>query len=182
MKNNDDTVKISKLLSLVLRHSPQTIHLKMDKEGWVEIEELIRNLKVYKGIRINTETLFCIVKENDKQRFAVSPCGEKIRANQGHSVAVDLGLERRVPPAALYHGTAERFADIILSDGLKPMSRQFVHLSVDEETAVRVGKRHGKPVVLRIDAQKMHEDGHAFYLSDNNVWLVSFVPNGYISI
>ena len=179
-KSNDVHVKISKFLSLILRHSPATIHLNMDKNGWVNINELIDNANKYKNMELNYELIKIIVETNDKQRFIISDNEEKIRANQGHSIRVDLELESKIPPDNLYHGTASRFLDSIMKDGLKPMTRQYVHLSLSEEIAVTVGKRHGKPIVLYINAKNMHEDGYKFYLSKNKVWLVDKVPIKYI--
>jgi len=178
MKNDK---QMSKLLSLLLRHSPETAHLNMDKEGWVSIDELCTNLRLYKGINIDIETIHYIVKTNDKQRFRISECGKKIRANQGHSVSVNLGFEAKVPPEILYHGTTERFVSSIMGNGIKAMSRQYVHLSSTEETAITVGRRRGKPVVLKVDTRKMCEDGYKFYLSENKVWLTDFVPKEYIN-
>ena len=178
MKNDK---QISKLLSLLLRHSPETAHLNMDKEGWVSIDELCTNLRLYKGININIETIRYIVETNDKQRFCISSCGKKIRANQGHSISVDLSFEVKVPPEILYHGTAECFVYSIMGSGIKAMTRQYVHLSSTEETAITVGCRRGKPIVFKINAQKMCEDGYKFYLSENKVWLTDFVPKEYIS-
>jgi putative RNA 2'-phosphotransferase len=179
-KLNNIQVKISKFLSLVLRHSPATIHLNMDKNGWVNIQELIDNANKYKRMHLTIDIIKLIVATNDKQRFRISDDGKSIRANQGHSISVDLELENKAPPDILYHGTAGRFIDSIMKDGLKPMTRQYVHLSLNEETAIKVGKRHGKPVVLYIDAKRMNEEGYKFYLSENKVWLVDKVPQKYI--
>jgi putative RNA 2'-phosphotransferase len=131
-------------------------------------------------VEIDRETLARVVAESDKQRFALSPDGRRIRANQGHSVAVDLGLEPRTPPEVLYHGTASRFVDSIRESGLHPAARTHVHLSPDEETAREVGQRHGKPVVLTIAAGRMHRDGRQFFQSANGVWLTDAVPAEYI--
>jgi putative RNA 2'-phosphotransferase len=173
-------VKISKFLSLLLRHSPETIHLNMDKNGWVNIQELIDNAKKHKKMNLTMDIIKKTVEINDKQRFIISGDGKRIRANQGHSIPVDLELENKTPPDILYHGTASRFIDSIMKDGLKPMGRQYVHLSLNEETALKAGKRHGKPVVLYIDAKTRHEEGYKFYLSENKVWLVDKVPGKYI--
>jgi putative RNA 2'-phosphotransferase len=183
MKNKSDNahVKISKFLSLVLRHSPATIHLNMDKNGWVNINELIANANKYKNMCLNYELIKIIVETNDKQRFIISDDGEKIRANQGHSITVDLELESKIPPDILYHGTASRFLDSIMKEGLKPMTRQYVHLSLTEEIALNVGKRHGKPIVLYINTKNMFEEGYKFYLSENKVWMVDKVPVKYIN-
>jgi putative RNA 2'-phosphotransferase len=175
-------VKTSKFLSLVLRHSPETIHLNMDKNGWVNIDELITNANKYKNMHLNNDLIKIIVETNNKQRFKISDDGKRIRANQGHSIAVDLELESKIPPDILYHGTANRFLDSIMKEGLKPMTRQFVHLSLTEEIALTVGRRHGKPIVLYINAKNMYEDGYKFYLSENKVWLVDKVPVKYINV
>jgi putative RNA 2'-phosphotransferase len=177
---NNDYVKISKFISLVLRHSPEAIHLNMDKNGWVYIQELIDNANKYKKLELTLDFIKTVVETNDKQRFKISDDGKKIRANQGHSITVDLELECKIPPDILYHGTATRFLGSIMKDGLKPMKRQYVHLSRTEEIALTVGKRHGKPIVLYIDTKKMHEEGYKFYLSENQVWLVEEVPIKYI--
>jgi putative RNA 2'-phosphotransferase len=179
-KLNNTQIKISKFLSLVLRHSPATIHLNMDKNGWVSIQELIDHANTYKKMYLTTDIIKLVVAANDKQRFKISDDGKSIRANQGHSIPVDLELETKTPPDILYHGTAGRFIDSIMRDGLRPMTRQYVHFSLNEETALKVGKRHGNPVVLYIDAKKMHEEGYKFYLSENKVWLVDKVPRKYI--
>jgi len=179
-KLNDAHVRISKFLSLILRHSPGTIHLTMDNNGWADIDELIINANKYKKKQLTFELIKMIVETNDKQRFIISDDGKRIRANQGHSIQIDLELESKTPPDILYHGTTDRFLDSILKDGLKPMSRQYVHLSQNEETALAVGKRHGKPIVVSIMAKTMYEEGYKFYLSENNVWLVDNVPVKYI--
>jgi putative RNA 2'-phosphotransferase len=179
-KPNNDPVKISKFLSLVLRHAPETIHVNMDKNGWVDIQELIDNANTYKDLHLTIDIIKKVVETNDKQRYAISDDEKRIRANQGHSITVDLGLESKRPPDILYHGTAARFLDSIMNGGLKPMGRQYVHLSRTEEIAMTVGSRHGKPVVLHIDAKTMYEEGYKFYISENNVWLVDEVPVKYI--
>ena len=179
---NDAHVRISKFLSLILRHSPETIHLTIDKNGWANIDELISNANKYKKMYLSTELIKTIVETNDKQRFSISDDGKRIRANQGHSIQIDLELECKTPPDILYHGTTDRFLDSILKDGLKPMSRQYVHLSQSEETALSVGKRHGKPIILYIMAKTMYDEGYKFYLSENNVWLVDNVPAKYIEL
>jgi putative RNA 2'-phosphotransferase len=183
MENTSNAyVKISKFLSLILRHSPETIHANMDKNGWVSIQELIDNANKYKNLHLTIDLIKAIVATNDKQRFIISDDGEKIRANQGHSIKVDLELEIKIPPDILYHGTAKRFLDSIMKDGLRPMKRQHVHLSRTEEIAITVGKRHGKPIVLYIDAKRMYEEGYKFYLSENKIWLVDKVPMKYMKI
>jgi putative RNA 2'-phosphotransferase len=177
-----DLIKISKFLSMVLRHSPEAIHLTLDKNGWANINELIGNANTYKRKALDIDIIKNIVATNDKQRFCISDDGKKIRANQGHSINVDLELACEIPPDILYHGTAYRFLGSIMKDGLKPMARQHVHLSLSEDKAVSVGIRHGRPVVLCINAKGMHEKGYKFYLSKNKVWLTDKVPVEFIKV
>jgi putative RNA 2'-phosphotransferase len=174
-------VQVSKFLSYVLRHKPDAIGLELDAGGWATVEDLIR-CSAANGQTLTRALIEEVVATNDKQRFSLSPDGDRIRANQGHSVLVDLGLKPVEPPRLLYHGTATRFLASILENGLRPSGRQHVHLSPDEETALKVGKRHGKPVVLTIEAGSMHADGHPFYRSDNDVWLTEEVPSGYLRV
>ena len=176
---NDPLVRVSKFLSLVLRHDPGKVGLTLNAAGWAEVDALIA-AAARAGVAIDRETLARVVAESDKQRFALSPDGRRIRANQGHSVDVDLGLEPRVPPELLYHGTATRFVESIRAAGLHAAARTHVHLSADEETARAVGQRHGRPVVLAIAAGRMHRDGRLFFRSDNGVWLTEAVPAEYI--
>jgi putative RNA 2'-phosphotransferase len=173
-------VRVSKFLSRVLRHAPESIGLTLDPQGWAGVDELLDGAK-RAGVPLTPELLQQVVAENDKQRFTLSADGRRIRANQGHSIPVDLGLEPRQPPAQLYHGTADRFVADIRRDGLSPRRRNHVHLSPDEATATRVGARHGRPVVLVIEAALMHDAGHTFYLSDNGVWLTDRVPPEFIN-
>jgi putative RNA 2'-phosphotransferase len=175
-------IQTSKFLSLVLRHKPEVIHLNMDNNGWVDIDELINNANKHQDFQLTREELIEVVKNNDKQRFVIDNEKNKIRANQGHSISIDLALEPQTPPDELYHGTATRFLKSIMENGIKPMSRQYVHLSRTEEIAETVGKRHGKPVVLKINTKAMHEKGHIFYFSENKIWLVDYVPKEYIKI
>lgn len=175
------SVKNSKFLSLVLRHAPETIGIKLDPQGWADLEELVQ-LSQQKGRLLTLEQVFEIVRACDKQRFALSEDKKRIRASQGHSIAVDLALPKQEPPEQLYHGTATRFLDSIRAQGLLPGSRQHVHMSKDIETAIKVGKRHGEPAVLVIRAHSMWEKGHAFYLSENGVWLAEHVPVEYTSL
>ena len=156
---NDKT--ISKFLSLVLRYDPAAANVTLGPAGWVNIASLIEGA-AQAGVNIAPSDLDRIVRESDKQRFTINPDGKSIRAAQGHSVEVDLGLEPVTPPEVLYHGTAERSLNAILDEGLKPQSRQHVHLSPDVETAKKLGMRHGKPVVLTVDAGTAHRDGQSF--------------------
>jgi putative RNA 2'-phosphotransferase len=174
-------VKISKFLSYVLRHRPDAIGLTLEDGGWVDVDALLQALGVA-GKPVTRELLEDVVRTNDKQRFAFSADGIKIRASQGHSIEVDLGLKAVSPPDTLYHGTARRFLDSILSSGLQPQKRHHVHLSLDEQTALRVGQRHGKPIIFRVDSGAMHADGHTFFLSANGVWLTAHVPPSYLQL
>jgi putative RNA 2'-phosphotransferase len=175
--------KVSKFLSFVLRHQPDAIGLTLDANGWANMDELISNANQSKEVNALTRELIEeVVASSDKQRFAISEDGTRIRANQGHSVKIDLQLKPMTPPEILYHGTAIRFLDDILKDGLNAQQRQHVHLSKDVETATKVGQRYGKPVILNIKARLMHEQGFVFYLSDNGVWLTDEVPKKYIEV
>ena len=173
-------IKISKFMSLVLRHNPQKIGITLDKKGWADTELLIKGM-CRNGHRVTLEDLKDVVANNDKQRFKFSDDYKKIRANQGHSIVVDIEMSEVKPPDILYHGTATRFLASIKNEGLTARSRLHVHLSSDRETAINVGSRHGKPAILTINAAKMHEDGFIFYLSENSVWLVNAVPPKYIT-
>ncbi|MCX4915759.1 RNA 2'-phosphotransferase [Streptomyces sp. NBC_00687] len=171
------TVKVSKYLSKHLRHQPERIGLALGEGGWVEIDTLIAAAATH-GFRFTRDELDYVVAHNDKRRFAVE--GTRIRASQGHSVEVDLGLPEAAPPAYLYHGTVSRTLDAIRAEGLRPMNRHAVHLSADRETATRVGARRGRPVVLSVDAAAMRRDGHVFHVSANGVWLTEAVPPRYL--
>ncbi len=177
---SDQHISLSKFLSLVLRHAPETIELTLDEQGWADIDELITKAAAH-GRQYTRDVITKIVANSDKQRFRLSDDGQRIRANQGHSVNVDLGLAPSVPPANLYHGTATRFLESILQQGLLKQSRQHVHLSADVATAEKVGRRHGRLVVLEIAAGAMHAAGFAFYLSENGVWLTDHVPAKYLT-
>ena len=172
--------QISKFLSLILRHNPGKIGLTLDEEGWAEVDELMR-LAQGRGPHLSRELIEEVVATNDKQRFALSEDGRLIRANQGHSIAVDLGLVPQTPPALLYHGTADKNLPSIMAQGLLPGRRQHVHLSADVKTAVKVGQRHGRPIVLKVQTGAMHAAGHLFYKSANGVWLVAAVPAPFIA-
>lgn len=170
----------SKFLSFVLRHRPDAIGLLLDSEGWADIDALIAAAQK-DGKRIDRALIEEVVATNDKQRFAISEDGLRIRAVQGHSSAqVDIQYAAIVPPEFLYHGTASRFLVSINKQGLIAGARHHVHLSHDEKTAVQVGARHGMPVVLKVQAAKMHAQGYAFYQADNGVWLTSKVPISFI--
>jgi putative RNA 2'-phosphotransferase len=171
----------SKFLSLVLRHKPEEIGLQLDQRGWVRIDDLLRKLKKANR-KLSRDELIQLVENNDKKRFTLSEDGLRIRAAQGHSVNVDLGLEPQCPPDELYHGTASANLDAIFSGGLNPGRRHQVHLSLDSDTVERVGQRHGKPVVLRVEARRMFEDGFLFYCADNGVWLTDKVPADYLGL
>jgi putative RNA 2'-phosphotransferase len=168
---------ISKFLSLVLRHQPETVGIKLDEAGWVPVDELLDALAAH-GQPLTLEELQEVVDTNDKKRFTIQD--GYIRANQGHSVPVDLQLLEAEPPELLYHGTVPRFLDRIREKGLLKGERHHVHLSPDRETAVKVGKRRGLPHLLTVRAGQMHGDGYKFYLSANGVWLTDHVPPQYL--
>ncbi len=170
---------LSKFLSLVLRHQPETIGIHLDENGWTDVNILIEKINEY-GQKIDFDTLKTVVETNSKKRFAFNESMNKIRASQGHSVQVELGYSNRRPPAILFHGTDIRSAVSILQTGLEKRSRQHVHLSSDEATAIKVGQRHGKPCVLIVLAGQMYNDNFEFYLSDNGVWLTDHVPVKYL--
>lgn len=169
---------LSKFLSLVLRHHPDAAGIRMDEHGWADVEELLAGMN-RTGRKIDRRMLEEIVAEDKKQRYSFSQDHLLIRANQGHSILVDVELKEQEPPEFLYHGTAGRFMESIEREGLLPMGRLYVHLSKDEETAVKVGKRHGKPVVIQIRSGAMYKDGQKFYCSENGVWLTKKVEPAY---
>lgn len=171
--------KLSVFISLVLRHKPDAAGISLDEHGWANVDELLDGINDT-GRKIDMDILEEIVRTDSKQRYSFNEDKTLIRANQGHSIPVDVELDEQKPPQILYHGTAERFLDAIMAEGLKPMSRLYVHLSKEEETAIKVGKRHGKPVVLRINSEEMYHDGIKFYLSQNGVWLTKYVDKKYI--
>ena len=172
--------KISKFLSLVLRHKPETIGLELDENGWASVEELLDKMN-RDPYSLSFDDLKEVVETNDKQRFIFSEDYKQIRANQGHSIQVDLALEAQTPPGILYHGTAIKNLDSIKEKGLIKGSRHHVHLSADKKTALTVGGRHGKPVVLEVQAMNMYQAGMDFFLSENGVWLTDHVPPHFIS-
>jgi putative RNA 2'-phosphotransferase len=179
MMDENRQIKISKYLSKHLRHQPERLGLMLAPGGWVPVVELLRACAAHQ-FPITRAELDKVVAQNDKQRYSFDPSGTLIRANQGHSVEVDLQLEPQIPPAILYHGTGEKAVEPILLDGLRKMSRHHVHLSTDMETALKVGSRHGRPVVFQVDAAGMHQDGNVFYCSTNGVWLVDQVLPRYL--
>lgn len=178
--NQSQLKHTSVFLSLILRHNPGAANVTLDRHGWAEIDDLIHGVNSTGKYTLDRETLEYIVKTDNKQRYSISDDGKRIRANQGHSIRVDVELEEKQPPEFLYHGTAEKYRDSIMSDGLKPKSRLYVHLSKDKSTAVQVGRRHGKPVVLTVRAGDMYREGYRFYYSVNGVWLTKSVPVKYI--
>jgi RNA:NAD 2''-phosphotransferase len=179
MRQSNRDVELGRFLSLVLRHKPSAAHIKLDDNGWADVDDLLAGCN-RAGRRIDRETLERIVRDNSKQRYKFNEDRTRIRANQGHSVAVDVEMEECAPPEFLYHGTASRSIESICAEGIKKGSRQHVHLSRDTETAMQVGKRHGKPLLLRVSAAAMHRDGHKFWLSANGVWLCEHVPWSYV--
>jgi putative RNA 2'-phosphotransferase len=180
-KEKAELESTSKFLSLVLRHKPEQIGLSLDSEGWASIDELV-NLANAAGQPLDRMSIEVIVAMSDKQRFALSQDGRRIRANQGHSINVSLGLEPKVPPDQLYHGTASRFLASIQMSGLNSAQRLQVHLSSDATVAQQVGARHGRAIVLIVNAKAMSAAGHLFYLSQNGVWLTKAVPPQYIRL
>jgi putative RNA 2'-phosphotransferase len=173
------SIRTSKFLSLVLRHDPARIGITLDEAGWTDVDALLAAAAAH-GVRLTRDELHELVAASDKQRFALSPDGARIRANQGHSVDVDLQLPPREPPERLYHGTVEAALDGIREHGLVRRARHHVHLSADVATATKVGSRRGAPVILTIRAADMHAAGHAFYCSENGVWLTEQVPVRFI--
>lgn len=180
MSNKDS---VSKFISLVLRHKPELINSKLDKFGWMNVDELIKGIQKQKP-DFTMKDLEDIVTTDKKTRYKFNPNKTKIRANQGHSVDVHIEMNKPVePPEFIYHGTSSRFMDKIREDGICSMNRLYVHLSLDKETAVSVGKRHGgNLVVLQVDVHRMIKDGYEFFISDNGVYLVDHVPFKYVTI
>ncbi|MBB5866504.1 RNA 2'-phosphotransferase [Xanthomonas sp. 3058] len=172
--------EISKFLSFVLRHDPHAIGLTLDAQGWAEIDALIAGAKA-NGTTLDLALIQAVVAGSDKQRFALSDDGRRIRAVQGHSTpTVALQLEAKLPPEVLYHGTATRFLDAIMAEGLRPGQRHHVHLSDNMQTAASVGQRYGAPVVLQVEAGRMYRDGLQFFQADNGVWLTAHVPATFL--
>lgn len=179
MIKESESNKVSKFLSLILRHNPEKIGIELDEAGWANVDDLISKMN-FNGQEIGFETLDFIVKTNKKKRFAFNTDKTKIRANQGHSIKIEHGFKHKTPPEILFHGTGKKSIESILKNGIEKRNRHHVHLSSDKETALKVGQRHGKPVVLEIMSLKMAENGHEFYLSENNVWLTDFIPTEFI--
>lgn len=173
-----DLKSISKYISLILRHKPETIGITLDEHGWANVDELIAG--VSKTHPIDMDVLEQIVREDEKQRYSFNEDKTLIRANQGHSIPVDVELEEKEPPEFLYHGTGEKYMSSIDAQGLIPKSRLYVHLSFDEETAIKVGQRHGKPVIYTVKSGEMYKDGYKFFCSVNGVWLTKEVPVKYL--
>lgn len=180
MLSEKETTRISKLLSLILRHAPETISITLDANGWTDTVTLIERVNQH-GHNLTPDILAYVVETSPKKRFAFNEDRTRIRANQGHSVSVDLGYAPTTPPAVLYHGTSEKALPSILTTGLDKRDRHHVHLSANPQTARTVGSRHGRPVVLEIDARAMHQQGLPFFLSNNGVWLTDHVPVAYLS-
>lgn len=177
-KSLEDT---SKFLSYVLRHEPQAIGLTLDSEGWADIAALIEGAR-QAGTILNRDLIQQVMDTSDKKRFTISEDGLRIRAAQGHSTkTVAITYPEKVPTEFLYHGTAARFLESILKEGLRPGKRHHVHLTQDEQTAVAVGQRYGKPVVLKIEALRMHQQGFKFFLAENGVWLTDRVPPEFLN-
>jgi putative RNA 2'-phosphotransferase len=172
-------IDISRFLSLVLRHKPETLGIQLDPQGWTDVAMLIEKMKGH-GMQLDREKLDHIVSTNPKKRFAFNETSDKIRASQGHSIEIDLGYKGQKPPDILYHGTGEKSVASILKYGLEKRSRSHVHLSADLETARTVGSRHGKPFIFMVMAEAMHAAGFGFFLSDNGVWLTDHVPAEYL--
>ncbi|EAV43195.1 hypothetical protein SIAM614_20266 [Stappia aggregata IAM 12614] len=172
--------KISKRLSFWLRHKPEDAGLTLSHDGWADVSAVLKAFSTLK-LDCNRDQLERVVETNDKKRFEFSDDGKRIRARQGHSVDIDLGLTALTPPEILFHGTATRFLPLILTEGLKPMARHHVHLSPDRSTALKVGSRHGKPAVLQVAASAMQADGHTFYRTENGVWLTDSVPATFLT-
>jgi putative RNA 2'-phosphotransferase len=178
INNMINDTETGKYIALILRHKPQTIGITLDEHGWANVDELIAG--VSRTHPIDMAILEQIVDEDEKQRYSFNEDKTLIRANQGHSIPVDVELEEKEPPEKLFHGTGEKYVDSIDKEGLIPKSRLYVHLSSNEETAYKVGQRHGKPVIYKVKSGEMHRDGYKFYCSVNGVWLTKTVPIKYL--
>ena len=171
---------ISKFISKILRHRPEIIGIRLDEHGWADVDELVAGVRRAGHPGFDREMLDEIVETNNKKRYSYSVDGRLIRANQGHSIPVDVELEEKNPPDILWHGTGQKYVSSIDVQGLIPKSRLYVHLSSDMETARKVGSRHGRPVIYQVECRKMTEDGYRFFLSANHVWLTKEVPAEYL--
>lgn len=175
--------RLSKFISMILRHKPQVIGITLDEHGWADVDELIKGInETGEEIEFNKDTLETIVKTDKKQRYSFSQDKTLIRANQGHSIPVDVELEKKEPPKVLYHGTGVKSVKAIQEQGLLPMERLYVHLSIDVKTATNVGKRHGTPVIFQVNTEQMQKDGYDFFQSVNGVWLTKEVPAKYLEL
>lgn len=175
--------RLSKFISMILRHKPEAIGITLDEHGWADVDELIKGInETGEEIEFSKDTLETIVKTDKKQRYSFSQDKTLIRANQGHSIPVDVELEKKEPPKVLYHGTGVKSVKAIQEQGLLPMERLYVHLSTDVETATNVGKRHGTPVIFQVNAEQMQKDGYDFFQSVNGVWLTKEVPAKYLEL
>lgn len=179
MVRQDSDTRLSKFLSRILRHKPEAAGIQLDRHGWASVKELLAGMNAA-GRPMNLETLERIVRTDEKGRYSFDETHKLIRANQGHSIPIDLELQPKTPPDTLYHGTAARFLNAIRGKGICRMRRQYVHLSKDVETAAKVGKRHGTPVILVLDTARMSRDGIAFYRSENGIWLTEHVDWKYV--
>ena len=177
---SDSLTGTSRFISFILRHKPEVIGITPDEHGWADVDDMIAGINQSGKYKIDRDILDEIVRTDEKQRYSYNEDHTLIRANQGHSIPVDVELEKVEPPEFLYHGTGEKFTASIDKQGLIPKSRLYVHLSPDEETAVKVGRRHGKPVIYLVRAGNMKRDGYAFYRSVNGVWLTKEVPVKYL--
>ena len=177
---SDSLTGTSRFISFILRHKPEVIGITPDEHGWADVDDMIAGINQSGEYKIDRDMLDEIVRTDEKQRYSYNEDHTLIRANQGHSIPVDVELEKVEPPEFLYHGTGEKFTASIDKQGLIPKSRLYVHLSPDEETAVKVGRRHGKPVIYLVRAGNMKRDGYAFYRSVNGVWLTKEVPVKYL--
>ncbi len=178
---SNENMRISKFMSLILRHKPEEIGLTLDEYGYINISDLIKGLNK-KGYKVTISDIERIVAEDGKQRYSFNDDKTKIKANQGHSIKVNLELQAVEPPKVLYHGTATRFIESMRKEGIKKQNRQYVHLSADVETATKVGKRHGELIIFKINSEQMSKDGYKFFLSENKVWLTDYVPVKYFEI
>ncbi len=178
----DKLQKTSKFLSLILRHKPEVIGIELDGKGWANVKSLIAGVNKTGKYFLDMKILEEIVRTDEKGRYSFNADKTKIRANQGHSIKVDVDLKKCPPPEYLWHGTAEKYVESINENGLVPKSRLYVHLSADVETAEKVGSRHGKPVIYRIFSGEMDRQGYNFYISENGIWLADFIPPNFMEI